>query len=101
MNLLLHYDEEAFDVDLKNLVENSFRLLYQWSVRSGNARIVECVIEPAEDAHTFENNLVHFFWHAEVRPKEEGVSSFIFESRFNQDGRSLRLFPRRQLWRQF
>jgi hypothetical protein len=27
MDLLLHYDEEAFDVDLKDLVEISFRLL--------------------------------------------------------------------------
>src|SRR5580700_7862395 len=84
MDLLLHYDEEAFDVDLKDLVEISFRLLCKRPVRAGNTSIIECVIEPAENAHSFRDNLTHFFWYAKVRSKEECVSSFTFEFRFNQ-----------------
>ena len=37
-----------------------------------------------QNAHSFRDNLTHFFWYAKVRSKEDCVSSFIFELRFNQ-----------------
>src|ERR1700756_4004681 len=84
MNFFLHYDKETFDVDLQDLIEISFRLLCKRDVRAGNARIIECVVEAAENAHGFPDNFTHFFWYAKVRSKEEGVAAFIFEFRFNQ-----------------
>src|ERR1700677_728348 len=71
MDLLLHYEEEAFDIDLEDLVEIRFRLLCQRPVRAGNTSIIECVIETAENVYGFRDNLTHFFWYAKVRSKEE------------------------------
>src|ERR1700721_864494 len=84
MDLVLHHDEEAFDVDLKDLVEIGFRLLCQWSVGSGNTGIIECVVESTENVYRFCDYFTRLLWYAKVRSQEENVSSFVFELSFNQ-----------------